>query len=231
MALLAGGGAIAGAAMAIDADDEGVQRLEALREQRAHEASQHIAGAARAHAGVAGGIDERAAIRRGDHGACAFERDEGAGLCGQLARDGHAIGLHDFGRGVAEAPHLARMRRQQARAETAFLASISPDGGPDVAHRGGPPGFLELDVAARRLTWTEYVGDGVFKSAGNIRATGMMTLLVPDPDSGDGVELIGRAAYRNVRTGREQRRDALEQHREEFPTQGIMTCEISRAVQ
>jgi hypothetical protein len=39
-----------------------------------------------------------------------------------------------------------------ARAETAFLASISPDGGPDVAHRGGPPGFLTLDPAARRLT-------------------------------------------------------------------------------
>lgn len=143
---------------------------------------------------------------------------------------------------VEDAPHLGPTGREPlplddpwlvnllARAETAFLASISPDGGPDVAHRGGPPGFLELDVAARRLTWTEYVGDGVFKSAGNIRATGMMTLLVPDLDSGDGVELIGRAAYRNVRTRREQRRDALEQHREEFPTQGIMTCEISRVV-
>src|SRR5687768_8282856 len=32
-----------------------------------------------------------------------------------------------------------------ARCETAFLASISPEGQPDVSHRGGPPGFLTLD--------------------------------------------------------------------------------------
>ena len=107
-----------------------------------------------------------------------------------------------------------------AKAETSFLASVSPDGGPDVAHRGGPPGFLELDAAARRLTWPEYVGDGVFKSAGNVRATGIMTLLVPDHDSGDGVELIGRGDYRNIRPERRQRIDALVQHREPVPNPG-----------
>jgi len=117
-----------------------------------------------------------------------------------------------------------------AKAETSFLASISPDGGPDVAHRGGPPGFLKLDAAARRLTWPEYVGDGVFKSAGNVRATGTMTLLVPDHDSGDAVELIGRGDYTNIRPERRQRLDALVQHRDPFPIQGVITCEIIRAV-
>jgi len=117
-----------------------------------------------------------------------------------------------------------------AKAETSFLASVSPDGGPDVAHRGGPPGFLELDAAARRLTWPEYVGDGVFKSAGNVRATGVMTLLVPDHDSGDGVELVGQGEYRNIRPERRQRLDALVQHRDPFPIQGEITCEIVRAV-
>jgi hypothetical protein len=117
-----------------------------------------------------------------------------------------------------------------AKAETSFLASVSPDGGPDVAHRGGPPGFLELDAAARRLTWPEYVGDGVFKSAGNVRATGIMTLLVPDHDSGDGVELVGWGDYRNIRPERRQRLDALVQHRDPFPIQGEITCEIIRAV-
>jgi hypothetical protein len=114
-----------------------------------------------------------------------------------------------------------------ARAETSFLASISPDGGPDVAHRGGPPGFIKLDAAGRRLTWIEYVGDGVFKSAGNVRATGSMTLLIPDFENGDGVELIGRGEYTNQRTDR--RVDPLVQHRDPFPVQGIMTGEISRA--
>ena len=117
-----------------------------------------------------------------------------------------------------------------ARAETSFLASVSPDGGPDVAHRGGPPGFLELDAAARRLTWPEYVGDGVFKSAGNVRATGTITLLVPDHDSGDGVEVVGRGDYCNIRPERRQRLDALVQHREPFPIQGEISCDVIRAV-
>jgi hypothetical protein len=117
-----------------------------------------------------------------------------------------------------------------ARTETSFLASIGPDGGPDVAHRGGPPGFLELDPSGRRLTWPEYVGDGVFKSAGNVRATGIMTLLVPDHESGDGVELVGRGEYRNIRPERRQRVDSLVQHRDPFPVQGQITCEVTRAV-
>ncbi|MBI3595684.1 MAG: pyridoxamine 5'-phosphate oxidase family protein [Nitrospirae bacterium] len=136
-------------------------------------------------------------------------------------------------------PHLGPVARESlafddpwlagllSRAETSFLASISPEGGPDVAHRGGPPGFIKLDATARRLTWIEYVGDGIFKSAGNIRATGGLTLLVPDHDGGDGVELIGRGEYTNQRTDR--RVDPLVQHRDPFPIQGIMTCEISRA--
>lgn len=117
-----------------------------------------------------------------------------------------------------------------ARTETAFLATISPEGGPDVAHRGGSAGFMELDPTTRTLNWSEYVGDGVFKSAGNIRATGTATLLLPDLDTGDGLELVGRATYHNVRTGHKQRSDALEQHREAQPVQGVMTLEIDQAL-
>lgn len=82
---------------------------------------------------------------------------------------------------LEEQPHLGPVSREPidlanpwlmgllARAETAFFASLSPEGKPDVAHRGGPPGFIQLDPSAQMLTWQEYVGDGVFKSAGNIR--------------------------------------------------------------
>lgn len=125
-----------------------------------------------------------------------------------------------------EDPGLARLL---ARAETAFLASLSPEGRPDVAHRGGPAGFLALDAAGRRLTWTEFVGDGVFKSAGNIRATGTFTLLVPDFETGDGVELLGRASYTNVKMDRTWRRDPLVQHRDPFPTQGRMEADVTKA--
>lgn len=115
-----------------------------------------------------------------------------------------------------------------ARAETSFLASVSPEGMPDVAHRGGPHGFLEFDAAARTLRWNEYVGDGVFKSAGNIRATGTMALLALDVASGDGVCLYGRGEYANTRAER-GREDALVQHRDDYPQQGVMSCRIERA--
>ena len=116
-----------------------------------------------------------------------------------------------------------------ANAETTFLASVSPTGMPDVAHRGGPQGFVKLDAPAKKLTWTEYLGDGVFKSAGNIRATGTMTLLVPDLENGDAVELVGRAEYTNVRTSRRQRLDPLVQHQEPHPVQGTITCQLAHA--
>jgi hypothetical protein len=138
-----------------------------------------------------------------------------------------------------ESPHLGPTVREPlslddpwlegliARTESAFLASLSPEGAPDVAYRGGPPGFLKLDAAAGHLTWIEYVGDGVFKSAGNVRATGTLTFLLPDFESGDGVELVGRGEYVNQRTDR--RVDPLVEHREPFPVQGVIRCEIRQA--
>jgi len=117
-----------------------------------------------------------------------------------------------------------------AGAETAFFASLSPEGKPDVAHRGGPPGFLKLDLVMKKLIWNEFVGDGIFKSAGNLRATNIMTLLVPDFETGDAIELIGRGEYKNLREDRKQRLDPLVQHHEDFPIQGVITCDIDRAV-
>ena len=116
-----------------------------------------------------------------------------------------------------------------ARAETSFLASISPQGGPDVAHRGGPAGFLHLDAAAGTLEWTELVGDGVFKSAGNVRATGTATLLVPDFDTGDALELVGRAGYETLRFERRPRQDPLLRFRDPYPVQGRMTLRLEAA--
>ena len=112
-----------------------------------------------------------------------------------------------------------------ARAETTFLASIGPSGMPDVAHRGGPAGFVTLDPTTRTLAWPEFVGDGVFKSAGNVRSLGRLTLLVIDIESGDGAEFIGRGEYRNVRTQRSERLEPLLQFRDQYPVQGEMTCE------
>jgi len=116
------------------------------------------------------------------------------------------------------------------RAETSFLASLAPSGLPDVAHRGGPPGFLSLDAERNLMSWPEYVGDGIFKSAGNVRATRKMTLLVVDLETGDAVELYGSGEYENVRTQRGQRSDALVKHRDPYPVQGRMRCKVDGAM-
>lgn len=114
-------------------------------------------------------------------------------------------------------------------AETSFLATVAPDGAPDIAHRGGPAGFIQLDPDMRTISWPEYVGDGIFKSAGNVRATGHFTLLVPDLETGDAIEFVGRGVYRSVRTQRRERLDALVRHKDPFPAQGYIQGSILRA--
>jgi hypothetical protein len=104
--------------------------------------------------------------------------------------------------------------------ETAFLASIAPDGAPDVAHRGGPAGFLCLDADTGVIAWSELVGDGVFKSAGNVRATGTASLLALDLPSGDGLEITGIARYQNTHTRFTPREDPLVRMPRPFPEQG-----------
>jgi hypothetical protein len=114
-------------------------------------------------------------------------------------------------------------------AETSFLATVNPSGLVDVSHRGGEPGFLEFDAASGSLCWDEYVGDGMFKSAGNIRAGGRFSLLVLDLTTGDAAELHGSAAYETLRTAKEARTAGLEQHGDHFPTQGRTTCRVEEA--
>jgi hypothetical protein len=117
-----------------------------------------------------------------------------------------------------------------AAADTTFLASVAPDGMPDVAHRGGPAGFIALDAVRASASWTEFVGDGVFKSAGNVRATGTASLLLLDLRSGDALELIGSAAYENTLTRFRPREEPLVRMRDDFPEQGRMVLAIDRAV-
>jgi hypothetical protein len=115
-----------------------------------------------------------------------------------------------------------------ANAEMAFLVSVTADGVADVSHRGGPPGFLRYDATTPRIAWTEYLGDGMFVSAGNLRANAQFALIVLDIESGDAVKLTGLARYTNVRTDRHERVDALLQANEPFPVQGSLEASVLR---
>jgi hypothetical protein len=115
-----------------------------------------------------------------------------------------------------------------ARGETAFLVTQTPDGGADVSHRGGQPGFLHFEAARTTISWTEYLGDGMFVSTGNLRDHARFALIVLDLASGDAARLDGTATYTNVRRDRHERVDALLQASEPFPIQGRMEATVER---
>jgi predicted pyridoxine 5'-phosphate oxidase superfamily flavin-nucleotide-binding protein len=120
----------------------------------------------------------------------------------------------------------ARLHYVLGRVETAFLASISPAGQPDVSHKGGPHGFLSFDAATHVLSWPELIGNGMLKSAGNVRATGVISVIALDLESGDAYELSGRGEYRTELRYEEPRASGLWPADTDFPTQGRMTVQV-----
>ena len=124
------------------------------------------------------------------------------------------------------APVDARLRSVLDTVETAFLASVSPEGRPDVSHKGGPPGFICFDPESRLLSWLELIGNGMFKSAGNVRATGVVSMLALDLAFGDAYEFSGRGEYRSELRYAEPRDKGLWPSEFAFPTQGVMTVQV-----
>lgn len=84
------------------------------------------------------------------------------------------------------------------RADTFFVASqhlgeaSDRRNGVDVSHRGGRPGFVRV-TGARELMWPDYRGNFMFNTLGNIAADPRAGLLFVDFESGDVLQLTGRA--------------------------------------
>lgn len=87
-----------------------------------------------------------------------------------------------------------------ASCETMFVATssgISPEnqvGGLDISHRGGEAGFLRLD--GKVLTVPDYPGNRYFNTLGNLLLEPRAALVMVDFDSGDVLQLQGRAEVR-----------------------------------
>lgn len=78
-------------------------------------------------------------------------------------------------------------------ATTFFVASSTGgDTLPDVSHRGGPPGFIQLDPEGV-LTIPDYTGNFFFNTLGNILINPHAGLLFPDFQTGDVLQLTGAA--------------------------------------
>ena len=86
----------------------------------------------------------------------------------------------------------ATARAQIARADTFFLATAHPSAGADVSHRGGRPGFVAI-ASDTRLVWPDYQGNMMFMSLGNVAVHPFAGLLFVDFETGDVVQLTGRA--------------------------------------
>jgi len=84
------------------------------------------------------------------------------------------------------------------RADTFFIASQHHGdaddwrNGIDISHRGGRPGFVRR-IDAQTLRWPDYRGNSFFNTLGNITADPRAGLLFVDFDSGDTLQLTGRA--------------------------------------
>ena len=86
----------------------------------------------------------------------------------------------------------ARQRSSIARADTFFIASFHRESGADASHRGGRPGFVRV-LAADRVAFDNYAGNGMFNTLGNLVAHPQAGLLFLDFETGDVLQLTGRA--------------------------------------
>jgi predicted pyridoxine 5'-phosphate oxidase superfamily flavin-nucleotide-binding protein len=101
----------------------------------------------------------------------------------------------------AGAPRIADRLNEEQRdfvrcSDTFFIASFAPGGGADASHRGGFPGFVRA-TSPDTLEFDDYPGNGMFNTLGNLHADGRAGLLFVDFESGDLLQLTGRALVRD----------------------------------
>ena len=87
----------------------------------------------------------------------------------------------------------ANARARIERADTFFLATAHPTAGADVSHRGGRPGFVRV-TSADHLVWPDYQGNTMFMSLGNVAVYPRAGVLFADFETGDVLQLTGRAS-------------------------------------
>jgi predicted pyridoxine 5'-phosphate oxidase superfamily flavin-nucleotide-binding protein len=83
-------------------------------------------------------------------------------------------------------------RRMVERSDTFVIATAGPDGA-DASHRGGLPGFVTV-LDETRLRFPDYPGNTMYMTLGNLEANPRAGLLFLDWETGDTLQLSGRAA-------------------------------------
>lgn len=91
----------------------------------------------------------------------------------------------------------AGMQALVRTADTFFIATHAvgegANGGSDVSHRGGRPGFVQVSGDGTSLTWPDFIGNSFFNTLGNLVAQPRAGLVVPDFASGSLLHVAGHA--------------------------------------
>jgi predicted pyridoxine 5'-phosphate oxidase superfamily flavin-nucleotide-binding protein len=109
-------------------------------------------------------------VGRGDDASFELRVSEAFGNCPKyiqqrLRKDDAALATDTIG--VEQGCILDEDRRRFiARTDTFFVASVHPERGIDVSHRGGPPGFARV-MNDRTLRIPDYAGNSMFQTLGN----------------------------------------------------------------
>ena len=80
-----------------------------------------------------------------------------------------------------------------SRADTFFLASRHPQHGADASHRGGKPGFV-FATSPTQISFPDYSGNNMFNTLGNIAVNPAVGLLFVNFETGDTLQVSGRAS-------------------------------------
>ena len=134
-------------------------------------------------------LNGRAMVR---DGVIAIETNEVYSNCPQYIheRDDAAPTLITGGR---EGAVLSTAQRELiTRADTFFIASAHPERGADASHRGGAPGFVHAEPT--RITWSDYSGNNMFNTIGNLLVEPRCGLLFVDFQTGASLQVEGRAS-------------------------------------
>jgi uncharacterized protein len=125
------------------------------------------------------------------------------GLCPQYIQGREPAFVRDPRLAVERPVHRAVVldataRRIIEKADTYFVASVGPrdgdtiEGGADISHRGGRPGFVRVDDEAT-LTAPDFVGNFIFNTLGNWQLDDRAGLLFMDFETGDVLYISARA--------------------------------------
>ena len=84
-----------------------------------------------------------------------------------------------------------------AQRDSFYMATVNEDGGPDVQHRGGPPGFLRV-LGSQRMAYADFRGNTQLVSVGNVSRNDRVSLILMDYPNRRRLKILGHMRVENA---------------------------------